>query len=98
MEEYRFKTLFKEWEEIAKINTDVSLLIGLAPYKIGTDIEADKAEWQNDDSIIAKQAKMCYESSFAGGYVLFSYTSLFSEEELNSKQRENLKEFCKQTE
>ncbi len=98
LEEYRFKTLFKEWEEIAKINTDVSLLIGLASYKIGTDIEADKTEWQTDESIIAKQAKMCYESSFAGGYVLFSYTSLFSEEELNTKQRDNLKEFCKQME
>ena len=96
LEEYRFETLLREWEEIAKLNTNVSLLIGLAPYKIGTDIEADKDEWQSENDILARQAKLCYDSAWAGGFVLFSHTALFLDEELNTKQRENLKDFLEQ--
>lgn len=92
--EYRFEPLLKEWEKVAKLNSKVKLLIGLATYKIGTDTEADKAEWQTATDIIARQARLCYESKRAEGYVLFSYTSLFSDDELNLKQRENLQEFC----
>lgn len=90
---YRFKKLLNDWKELMSSNGEVELLIGLASYKIGTDTEADGTEWQRDTDIIARQVKMCYDDDRIGGYVLFSYSSLMSEEELNTKQRENLIKF-----
>ena len=65
-------------------------MIGLAPYKIETDSENDQPEWEKDDAIVARQAEECYTDASISGYILFSYTSLFSQKERNTKQRENL--------
>ena len=91
--DFKFDNLLDEWTELCAINSDVSLMIGLGTYKIGTDSEPDREEWQSDTDIIARQAKECYRNGNVSGYVLFSYTSLVSGDELNAKQRENLKEF-----
>ena len=89
-ERFCFDNLLDEWIELSKENTEVELKIGLAPYKIGTDSEADSLEWNTFDDIIARQAEICYKNGNVSGYVLFSYSSLISSEELNTKQRENL--------
>lgn len=91
-EQYRFDSLLDDWINLSRKNTAVELKIGLAPYKIGTDSEADKEEWNIADDIIARQAEICYKNGNVAGYVLFSYSSLVSPEELNSKQRGNLAE------
>lgn len=91
--EFRFNNLIDEWKELMECNRDVGLLIGLATYKIGSDSEQDKAEWQSDTDIIERQVEVCHEDERVGGYILFSYTSLFSTDELNSKQRENLSNY-----
>lgn len=91
-EQYRFDNLLDDWINLSNKNTAVELKIGLAPYKIGTDAEADKEEWNIADDIIARQAEICYKNGNVAGYVLFSYSSLVSPEELNSKQRGNLAE------
>ncbi len=96
LSEYRFDALLKVWEEMARKNSKVSLLIGLASYKIGTDTKADSEEWNRDTDILARQARLCYESHLAEGYVFFSYNSLFSDNELNKKQFDNLKEFTEE--
>ena len=88
-----FDSLLEEWAELAAENTEVGLKIGLATYKIGTDSEPDREEWNAKEDIIARQAKQCRESGGVSGYVLFSYSSLFSSDELNVKQRENLANF-----
>lgn len=88
--QYCFDNLLDDWIKLCKKNTDVGLKIGLAPYKIGTDSEADSAEWNTFEDIIARQAEICYKNGSVSGYVLFSYSSLVSAEELNTKQRENL--------
>lgn len=90
--DFRFDSLLEEWKTVCR-DTDVKLLIGLGPYKIGTDAEADGTEWQTDTDIIARQAEMCYKDSIAEGYVLFSYSFVFSDEELNIKQKDNLLRF-----
>lgn len=95
---FSFENLLNEWEALVECNDDVGLLIGLASYKIGTDAESDKAEWQSDDDIIARQVENCYESDRVAGYVLFSYSSLFGEQELNTRQRENLAEYIEKCE
>lgn len=89
-EQYRFDNLLDDWIELSKANAEIELKIGLAPYKIGTDSEADKEEWNASVDIIARQAEICYKNGSVSGYVLFSYSSLFSAEELNTKQREKL--------
>lgn len=88
--QYCFENLLKDWIKLSKKNTKVELKIGLAPYKIGTDAKDDSKEWNTAEDIIAKQAEICYKNSSVAGYVLFSYTSLMSAEELNKKQRDNL--------
>lgn len=88
--QYCFDNLLEEWIDLVKENTEVKLKIGLAPYKIGTDTEADREEWNNSEDIIARQAEICCKNGNVAGFVLFSYSSLVSDEELNSKQRENL--------
>lgn len=87
---FGFDALLDRWENLAAQNHQVDLLIGIAPYKIGTDAAADKEEWNSDTDTLAKQAEACYKSGAVKGYILFSYTSLFSDNELNVKQRENL--------
>lgn len=89
-EDYKFEKLLNEWVTLCKKNREIELLIGLASYKIGTYSETDGAEWQTDTNIIACQAERCFENSAVDGFVIFSYSSLFSEEYLNSEQREAL--------
>lgn len=90
--EFRFENLLSIWKKLNKSNSEVELMIGLAPYKIGTDTAADTAEWCGSDDIIARQVKMCIEDGNISGYVLFSATGIFSEEDLNTRQKENLVE------
>lgn len=87
---FQFEKLLKDWKELMNSNGEVKLVIGLASYKIGTDSAPDSEEWQNDTDIIARQVKCCLEDDRIMGYALFSYSSLVSDEELNTKQRQNL--------
>ncbi len=91
--EFCFEYLLNRWEKLLSVNKSVKLIIGLAPYKIGTDSEHDKAEWSSEDDIIARQAEICYKNKNVSGYVLFSYSSLVSQNELNVKQRDALMDF-----
>ncbi len=89
-ENYRFDILLQQWKKLAAENGEVQLIIGLAPYKIGTESENDREEWSTKDDLIARQAEECYRDTSISGYILFSYTSLFSQAKSNVKQRENL--------
>lgn len=90
--DFCFDNLMREWTEISSINENVSLEIGLAPYKLGTDTEPDTAEWKNGTDIVARQIDSCINSGAVSGYVLFSYTYVFSENPLNREQKEKIKE------
>lgn len=90
--EYRFEKLLLDWKRLVSCNPQVELLIGLASYKIGTDTAPDNAEWEQSTDIIPRQAKVCFEDGVAAGYVLFSYSSVFSDRVLNQKQRQGLLE------
>lgn len=96
VEEYEFENLLTDWKKLMSCNNGVALIIGLAPYKIGTDTEPDNIEWQRDTDIIARQVRLCREDSRAEGYVLFSYSSVFDKKQLNTDQRTALKEYISQ--
>lgn len=88
-EQFCFDNLLTKWIDITA-GKDVKLYCGLSSYKIGTTSEPDKEEWQNRDDILARQVKLL-KKNHVSGYVFFSYSSLFSNEELNKKQLDNIK-------
>ncbi|MDO4742969.1 MAG: family 10 glycosylhydrolase [bacterium] len=87
-EKFRFENLLNQWNCINR-NQNIKLYIGLASYKIGTH-DAGSAEWLEKDDILARQFSDALKNS-ADGIILYSYSSLFSENKLNQTQRENLK-------
>ena len=90
--EFCFDNLMDSWAELAAENKAIKLAVGLAPYKLGTDSEPDSAEWKNGTDIVARQIKACLDSEAVTGYVLFSYTSVFSDSEQAHEQLDKIKE------
>ncbi len=88
-DDFKFENLLSKWKEIVE-NSDVGLLIGLASYKSIPELTEDKAEWENNDDVIARQVKICKDDDLVQGYVYFSYSSLFGENQAFVKQRENI--------
>lgn len=89
LEEYRFENLLKIWKKMAK-KGGLKLVVGLAPYKIGTDAEADREEWNDNPTLLKKQTDICYRDQTVSGHVFYSYSSLFSESPQNKAAREAL--------
>lgn len=87
---FRFDNLLTKWLDLTE-GKGVELYIGLANYKIGTDSVPDAAEWGRDTDIIARQIDLIRENG-GRGFVFFSYSSLFSENELNKQQYNNIKQ------
>ena len=87
--DFNFPKLLKEWLKFCK-NSKASLKIGLAPYKIGTESDTDGDEWQKNSDILARQVALCRQNSKINGVVFYSYTSLFSESEQNTAERNNM--------
>lgn len=94
-EEFRFENLLSVWKKAASSNKNVKLKIGLANYKAKPSLEADKAEWENNSDIIARQIAICENDNEISGYVLFSYSSVFGEEAEFREQREKIIEYLK---
>lgn len=55
---------------------NVELVVGLAPYKIGTDDSA--GEWKGEQQIIARQVRTFQGTDMYGGAAFFRYDSLFA--------------------
>lgn len=91
-EEFRFENLIADWKEVASLNSDVKLLIGLANYKAIPQLEPDIAEWTANNDIVARQALVCKNDEKIKGCVYFSYSSLFGEEKPFFEQRQKLLE------
>jgi len=95
IEDFKFENLLKKWQKLSDKNPDVRLLIGLAAYKIGTVSETDGTEWKDNDDMLARQVKVCYETAAVDGVVYFSYNSLFATKAQALKEVENLYEVLK---
>lgn len=91
-EQFRFENLLTAWLDLAEEKTD--LYIGLAAYKAGTEQEPDRAEWQNDNTIISRQIELIRANNLKG-FVFFSYSSLFSQNNYNAEQLKYIKEVLK---
>lgn len=86
-----FEPSLQEWQSLMG-NTDTKLIIGLAAYKIGVESQdSDNEEWLNDPKILSKQIETSKTVKNYSGYAIFSYHSLFGENNENSKRnKENL--------
>lgn len=74
-ETFKFENLITDWKKAAK-NSDTKLLIGLAAYKINTQNEPDRDEWQNGVEVIKKQTEICEKDPDICGHIFFSYSAL----------------------
>lgn len=86
-----FEPTLQEWQSLMG-NTDTKLIIGLAAYKIGVESQdSDNEEWLNDPKILSKQIETSKTVKNYSGYAIFSYHSLFGENNENGKRnKENL--------
>ncbi len=69
-----------QWNELIK-NSSVKLIIGLAPYKVGTvDSWAGegKNEWMQNSDMLSRMINCARNEEKYNGFVLFRYNSLFS--------------------
>lgn len=89
-EEYCFDNLLEVWKELCEKNKNVKLSIGLAAYKIGTKSESDGTEWKTNTDLLARQKQLCLDTDGVDGVVYFSYSSLFSNQKANTRERNNL--------
>ncbi|MEE1185916.1 MAG: family 10 glycosylhydrolase [Acutalibacteraceae bacterium] len=88
---YTFNAYLKEWKTLCE-NYSPTLYIGLAPYKCNTLVKAE-SEWTKDFAIISKQMKKIDNDSYLKGYVLFSYSHLFSTNKSNIQQLNYIKQY-----
>lgn len=70
---FRFEQLVADWQQVVN-KSNVRLLIGLAAYKIGTQNEPDKTEWENGEQVIKRQTEICKNTSGISGHIYFSYS------------------------
>ncbi len=73
--EYQFENLLEDWQKRVA-SGEASLIIGLASYKIGTESEPDRQEWQNGEQVIKRQAELCLSHPDISGHIFFSYSSM----------------------
>ena len=84
--EYAYENILKKWVSL-KRNDSVKLYIGLAAYKIGT--EDQNNEWIENTDILKTQI-LSLRAKNVRGFSLFSYSYLFSTNENNKKEFENI--------
>ena len=87
--DFNFPKLLKNWTKFCK-SSKATLKIGLASYKIGTESDTDGDEWQKNSDILARQVALCRQNSKIKGVVFYSYTSLFSDSQQNTTERNNI--------
>ena len=80
--EYRFDNLIEVWKELASAG-NTRLMIGLAAYKIGTESEPDRNEWNDNPTLLKRQADACFKDADISGHIYYSYSALFSDSPQN---------------
>lgn len=85
IERLQYDNLVYEW---SKYKSDVTLYAGLGAYKIGNATGTEKDEWSSG-CIMEKMINYSRGYKYSG-FVIFSYASLFSDDELNTEERNRI--------
>ena len=88
-ESFRFERLLEQWRKAERSET-VKLYIGLDAYKIGLE-DSGSREWIESEGILSRQISSLRKKG-ADGYIIYSYSGLFSENTKNKQELENIKE------
>lgn len=86
-EKARYSTLLNTWVTL-KRHSGIKLYVGLGAYKMDEPCE-DSAEWQGDDTLLARQVTDAYNKGMSGA-VAFSCSAVFSEKQHNINQMNNM--------
>lgn len=78
-----FEDSLKSWCEL-EISDGVSLYIGLAGYKAGTD--DDEGTWSDSNDILAREYEILRKNENTGGFMIYSYNSIVSEKSREEMQ------------
>lgn len=89
-ESSRFDALLKEWDDLVS-RYEVSLYVGLGAYRIGSTDE-NNVEWSRYSDILARQVSCTRDDAECGGFVLYSYSTFFTEDEAHQAERQALSE------
>ena len=92
-EGFDFLSLLEKWQSLCRDGA-TGLVVGLAPYKIGKS-DRESREWIDCSDILKRQTEQAAE--IGAGVSFYNYTALFSEQEQNTAQRENLRSALNQT-
>lgn len=68
-----------QWNDLIRLSS-VDLLVGLAPYKVGTEdtwAGDGKNEWKNHSDLLSRMVECAREEQQYDGFVLFRYDSVF---------------------
>ena len=82
---FSYGSLVNQW---AKYSGKTALYVGLGAYKIGAGADSEKADWESG-GLLEKQIKDLRSLKY-DGFVVFSYSSLFSNDPLNTSEREKI--------
>ena len=85
IERLKYDNLVYEW---SKYKNDVTVYAGLGAYKIGNASGTEKDEWSSG-CIMEKMINYSRGYKYSG-FVIFSYSSLFSDDELNTEERNRI--------
>lgn len=81
-----FEDALKGWEEL-EFSDKVTLYVGLAGYKAGSD--SDEETWLESDDILEKEYEIIKDDKRVKGFMLYAYASLSDEN--TQKEIDNLK-------
>lgn len=87
-EENRFDVLLKSWQELTA-ESEAKLYIGLGAYRIGSTDE-NNVEWSQHSDLLARQVICTRSSGKCNGFVLYSYSTFFTEDERHDQERSAL--------
>ncbi len=88
-EAFQFDKLLELWTAAEKAE-NIKLYIGLAAYKIGLE-DSGSREWIESEGILSRQITKLRNSG-ANGYILYSYSGVFSENAKKEQELEMIKE------
>ena len=88
-EKSRYDTLLREWCELIA-GKPQQLLIGLGSYRVGST-DSYHAEWSEHDDVLARQIEMLRADGVSDGFVIYSYTTFFKEDELSTAVRASVR-------
>ena len=81
----KFDNLLSEWDALFA-EREQNLYIGLGSYRVGST-DSNHAEWSERDDVLSRQIALLRSDGISDGFVLYSYTTFFKNDELSEAVR-----------